>query len=64
MAVAENERIIIYFFLCMFEGENRVKLIEMIDPKTKNVEKYQMELKMIGQGKYGKVYKATHIDRL
>ena len=47
----------------MFASENRVKIIEMIDPKTKEVEKYQMELKVIGQGKYGKVYKATHIDR-
>ena len=46
----------------MSEEVERVKLVELINTKTNEKENYLMSLDILGQGKYGKVYRAVHID--
>ena len=47
----------------MSEVTEKVKVVSLLDPKTQEEEKYLMSLKVLGQGKYGKVYRAVHMDR-
>ena len=45
----------------MSEMTEKVKVVSLLDPKTQEEEKYLMSLKVLGQGKYGKVYCAVHM---
>lgn len=47
----------------MSEEVEKVKIVSLWDPKTEKEEKYMLSLKVLGQGKYGKVYRAVHIER-
>ena len=45
------------------ELKEKVKMISLYDEKTNRLDKFIMSLKLLGEGKYGKVYKATHLDK-
>lgn len=47
----------------MKEVREKVKVVTLLNPRTQEEEKYMMSLKVLGEGKYGKVYRATHIDQ-
>ncbi len=45
------------------EKKEKVKLITLYDEKRNCQDKFVLSLKLLGEGKYGKVYKATHVDK-
>ena len=41
----------------------KVKIISLFDKETKKEDRYMLSLQILGTGKYGKVYKAVHVDK-
>lgn len=46
------------------EGEvEKVKIISLFNKEKNKEDRYMLSLQVIGEGKYGKVYKAVHVDK-
>lgn len=46
------------------EGEvEKVKVISLFNKEKNKEDRYMLSLQIIGEGKYGKVYKAVHVDK-
>lgn len=43
--------------------KEKVKIISLYDEKRNCQDKFALSLNLLGEGKYGKVYKATHVDK-